>query len=96
MLVLRRRVGEQVILDGTITITVEKIRGAAVVLSISAPSSVTILRAELLPSLENQEQMAKEAKSQKEKSMPRSDKYEELEKKNLGSATLLPNGDDAS
>jgi carbon storage regulator CsrA len=63
MLVLRRRVGEQIVLGGTITITVEKIRGTAVVLSISAPPSVSIARAELLIT-ENQSRTLREAGEQ--------------------------------
>lgn len=46
MFVLRRKVGERFIIDGTITITVEKIRGSTVVLSIAAPPSIGIVRAE--------------------------------------------------
>jgi carbon storage regulator CsrA len=61
MLVLRRRVGEQIIVGGTITVTVERIRGMAVVLSISAPPSVAIVRAELLLSPADPEQAAREA-----------------------------------
>lgn len=67
MLVLRRSVGEQIILGGTITVTMEKIRGTAVVLSISAPPSVSIVRAELLFSSEDSEHAVKEAARQEEK-----------------------------
>lgn len=48
MLVLRRKVGESVILDGTSTITVLAVEGERVKLGISAPPDVSIVREELL------------------------------------------------
>jgi len=48
MLVLTRKVGEQIVLPGCgVTITVAAIRGAQVRLSISAPDHVRILREEV-------------------------------------------------
>lgn len=48
MLVLRRKVGETIILDGVITISVLAVEGERVKLGISAPPDVTIVREELL------------------------------------------------
>jgi carbon storage regulator CsrA len=49
MLVLSRRVGEQLIIDGNICVTVSKVSGNRVSLGISAPNDVRILRSELEP-----------------------------------------------
>jgi carbon storage regulator len=48
MLVLRRKVGETIILDGVITISVLAVEGERVKLGINAPPDVTIVREELL------------------------------------------------
>ncbi|MGB8348498.1 MAG: carbon storage regulator [Ktedonobacteraceae bacterium] len=48
MLVLRRKVGETIILDGVITISVLAIEGERVKIGINAPPDVTIMREELL------------------------------------------------
>jgi carbon storage regulator len=55
MLVLARKVGEQIVVDESIEITVLEVRGEVVRLGITAPRTVTINRKELL------DQMAKEA-----------------------------------
>jgi carbon storage regulator len=47
MLVLTRKVDEQIIVGDNITITVVAIQGNRVKLGIQAPSNVTILRSEL-------------------------------------------------
>lgn len=47
MLVLSRKVGEQVVIDGRITITVNRVQGNRVSLGIAAPSDVRVFRAEL-------------------------------------------------
>jgi len=48
MLVLSRKVGEKLVIGDNIEVTVQRIQGNRVALAITAPDSVTILRAELL------------------------------------------------
>ena len=48
MLVLRRKVGESIILDGVISISVLAVEGERVKIGINAPPDVTIVRKELL------------------------------------------------
>ena len=48
MLVLKRLVGQQIVIAGTICVTVLKIRSGRVTLGIEAPATVPILRGELL------------------------------------------------
>jgi carbon storage regulator len=48
MLVLRRKVGESIILAGVISVSVLAVEGERVKIGISAPSDVTIVREELL------------------------------------------------
>ena len=48
MLVLRRKVGESIILDGVISVSILAVEGERVKIGISAPSDVTIVREELL------------------------------------------------
>ena len=48
MLVLRRKVGETIVLDGVISVSVLAVEGERVKIGIVAPSSVTIVRQELL------------------------------------------------
>jgi carbon storage regulator len=48
MLVLRRKVGESIVLAGVINISVLAVEGERVKIGISAPSDVTIVREELL------------------------------------------------
>lgn len=52
MLVLRRKVGESIILAGAIHISVLAVEGERVKIGISAPPDVTIVREELLRALE--------------------------------------------
>lgn len=47
MLVLSRKVGEQIVIDGGITVTVTSVDGGKVRLGISAPPDVRIDRAEV-------------------------------------------------
>jgi carbon storage regulator len=47
MLVLSRKVGEKLVIDGNITVEVVKIQGNRISLGIVAPSNVKILRGEL-------------------------------------------------
>lgn len=54
MLVLRRKAGEAIVLNGVITIHVLAVEGERVKLGISAPPEVVIVRSELL---ENQNSM---------------------------------------
>jgi len=50
MLVLSRKVGEKLVIDGNITVEVVKIQGNRISLGIVAPSNVKILRGELTQS----------------------------------------------
>jgi carbon storage regulator CsrA len=49
MLVLTRRVGEEIVIGDNIRVTVVMVRGQSIRLGISAPTSVPIARLELLP-----------------------------------------------
>ena len=51
MLVLSRKVGEKVVIDGNITVEVVRIQGNRVTLGLVAPADVKILRGELDPSV---------------------------------------------
>ena len=51
MLVLRRKVGESIILSGVISISVLAVEGERVKIGINAPPDVTIVREELLRAL---------------------------------------------
>jgi carbon storage regulator len=48
MLILRRRIGERILIDGRIEVTVLHIRGGKVRLGFSAPRNVRVLREEVL------------------------------------------------
>lgn len=48
MLILRRRIGERIVIDGRIEVTVLHIRGGKVRLGFNAPPSVRVLREEIL------------------------------------------------
>lgn len=48
MLVLRRKVGESIVLNGTINVSVLAVEGERVKIGVSAPPEVTIVRQELL------------------------------------------------
>ncbi len=49
MLVLSRKVGEKLVIDGNITVEVIRVHGNRVSLGISAPADVRVLRGELKP-----------------------------------------------
>ena len=49
MLVLRRKVGQTIVIDQNIVVTVQRVEGNRVSLSIEAPQDVRILRGELQP-----------------------------------------------
>ena len=49
MLVLSRKIGEEIIIDGDIRIIVNRISGNRVSLAIDAPSDVRVMRGELQP-----------------------------------------------
>ncbi len=51
MLVLGRKVGETIVIDGQISVTVLEIKGGRIKLGIQAPSSVSIHRSELQATL---------------------------------------------
>jgi carbon storage regulator len=48
MLVLTRRVGEEIVIADNIRVTVVMVRGRTIRLGITAPSSVRVIRGELL------------------------------------------------
>jgi carbon storage regulator len=50
MLILRRRIGERVVIDGRIEVTVLHIRGGKVRLGFNAPRDVRVLREEVMRS----------------------------------------------
>jgi carbon storage regulator len=52
MLVLSRKLGEKVVLDGGITVTVVEVRGNRVKIGIDCPGQVRIVREELAASRE--------------------------------------------
>ena len=47
MLVLSRKVGEKLVIEGNITVEIVKIQGNRITLGIAAPADVKILRGEL-------------------------------------------------
>lgn len=49
MLVLSRKIGEKLVIDGNITVEVLRVHGNRVALGISAPANVRVLRGELKP-----------------------------------------------
>lgn len=51
MLVLSRKLGEKIVIDTDITITVVEVQGNRVKLGIQAPANVRVLRQELLAAL---------------------------------------------
>lgn len=54
MLVLRRKIGESIILDGVISVSVLAVEGERVKIGITAPQDVTIVREELLKNAPDQ------------------------------------------
>ena len=59
MLILTRRIGESVKIDGNITVTVLGMKGNQVRLGIDAPKSVSVYREEIYERIKN-EQLRKE------------------------------------
>lgn len=47
MLVLSRKLGEKIVIDGNITITVVEVRGEKVRIGVDAPQNVTVHREEI-------------------------------------------------
>jgi carbon storage regulator len=47
MLVLSRKIGEKLVIDGNITVELVKVQGNRITLGIAAPSDVKVLRGEL-------------------------------------------------
>ena len=64
MLVLRRKVGESIILDGVICVSVLAVEGERVKIGINAPPDVTILRKELLKILSGEVEVEEKAAPQ--------------------------------
>jgi len=54
MLILRRRVDEQIVIDGGITVTVIEVRGDSVRLGLTAPPNVAINRREVHDAIERE------------------------------------------
>lgn len=54
MLILRRRVDEQVVIDGEVTVTVIEVRGDSVRLGFTAPPNVAINRREVHDAIERE------------------------------------------
>ena len=54
MLVISRKIGESLVIDGEITVTVVKVAGGGVRLGIQAPSGYVIVRDELQNSADNE------------------------------------------
>jgi carbon storage regulator len=50
MLILRRRIGERIVIDGRIEVTVLQVRGGTVRLGFNAPRNVRVLGEEVLRS----------------------------------------------
>jgi carbon storage regulator CsrA len=48
MLILRRKIGERIVIDGRIEVTVLHIRGGKVRLGFNAPRDIRVLREEIL------------------------------------------------
>lgn len=48
MLVLSRKIGEQIVIDGRIRVTLVKVMGNRVRLGIEAPNSIQIMRSEIM------------------------------------------------
>jgi len=59
MLVLSRKVGEKILIDGNITVEVVKIHGNRITLGFDAPQDVRILRGELNQTTNRMEQPTK-------------------------------------
>jgi carbon storage regulator len=55
MLVLSRRNGECLVIDGGITVQVIEVKGNRVLLGIEAPKAISILRSELSPKAQKNE-----------------------------------------
>ncbi|MEZ6073863.1 MAG: carbon storage regulator [Pirellulales bacterium] len=53
MLVLSRKIGQSIVIDGNVTITVNRIGGKRITLGIEAPNDVRVVRGELRPFGEN-------------------------------------------
>lgn len=53
MLVLSRKVGQSIVIDGNVTITINRVGGKRITLGIEAPDNVRVLRGELRPFGEN-------------------------------------------
>lgn len=48
MLVLARKIGEQIVIDDKITVTVLEVRGGQIRLGVEAPKEVPIMRREII------------------------------------------------
>jgi carbon storage regulator len=62
MLVLSRKVGEKIVIDGQITLTVVRIEGGQIRLGIDAPREVPVVREELIGGRDRDCEFAREAR----------------------------------
>ena len=60
MLILTRRIGEQLVIDGKIQITVLGVRGHQIRIGVDAPKDVTVHRKEVFERLDQDETQAAE------------------------------------
>lgn len=63
MLVLSRKIGESIQIAGDIRVTVTEVRGGRVRLAIEAPSSVRVLRKEIVGAKTDSERAAEQSES---------------------------------
>ena len=64
MLVLRRKIGESIVLGGVIRISVLAIENTRVKIGVMAPPGIAIVREELLPEEENQDTQTRQLTSE--------------------------------
>lgn len=71
MLVLNRKVGEKICIDGQIVVTVSRIQGSRVSLAIQAPKEVHVMRGELRPFVDELQPGSIEQTQRQERPVPR-------------------------
>jgi carbon storage regulator len=77
MLVLRRKVGEAMVLDGVITVYVLAVEGERVKIGIAAPPDVGVVRQELLAASDQQQALLRKQDALAQETNPR--KQEQLQ-----------------
>lgn len=71
MLVLRRKLDEALVIDGTITVTVLGIEGGRVKVGIEAPPGISVVRGELLDAEQQRAHLRRKQEALEEVSDPR-------------------------